>query len=63
MNILAGKVSHNVFGGGLGSTAIVTGNPKVTLSGDAEVGGNVYGGGDAGAVTGNTEVKIQNAQP
>ena len=60
VNIKAGVVSYNVFGGGKGSGAKVTGNPKVNLSGSAEVRGNVYGGGDAGEVDGSTEVKIQN---
>ena len=61
VNIKNGTVSGNVFGGGLGSTAEVTGNPIVTI-GDtnashyAVVTGNVYGGGDAAAVTGNTTV-------
>ena len=49
----------NVFGGGKGATATVTGNPKVTLSGTAQVAGNVYGGGDAAAVSGKTQVVVQ----
>lgn len=60
VNVSAGLVSHNVYGGGKGSGAVVTGNPTVTLSGTAEVGGNVFGGGDAAAVTGDTSVKLQN---
>ena len=60
VNIKNGKVSHNVFGGGLGTTAAVSGNPQVTLSGTAEVGGNVYGGGDAAPVSGNTKVTLRN---
>lgn len=59
VNVKNGKVSHNVFGGGLGTTAAVTGNPQVTLSGTAEVGGNVYGGGDAAPVTGSTKVTLK----
>ena len=58
VNVSAGRVSQNVYGGGKGSGAVVTGNPTVTLSGSAEVGGNVYGGGDAAAVEGNTNVII-----
>ena len=54
-----GLVSYHVFGGGLGSTAKVTGNPTVTLDGTAEVGGNVYGGGNAAAVKGNTKVTLR----
>ena len=69
VNIKNGTVTNNVYGGGLGNTAIVYGNPQVTI-GDltsghetyvATVGGDVYGGGDAAAVTGNTTVTIQKA--
>ena len=59
VNVKNGKVSHSVFGGGLGNPATVTGNPQVTLSGTAEVGGNVYGGGDAAPVTGSTKVTLK----
>ncbi len=96
VNILHGTVSKkvvteneqttytggNVFGGGLGATAIVTSNPVVTVGYDATtmsgllptslpegyslpqtylatVAGDVYGGGDAAAVTGNTIVNFQ----
>lgn len=61
VNVKNGIVSGNVYGGGKGSTAVVTGNPVVTI-GDATathvaiVTGDVYGGGDAAAVTGNTTV-------
>lgn len=61
VNIKHATVSHSVYGGGKGSTAIVTGNPVVTI-GDATashcaiVTENVYGGGDAAAVNGNTTV-------
>lgn len=47
----------NVFGGGLGSSAIVTGNPSVTISGGT-VSDNVYGGGSEAKVVGNTIVSI-----
>ena len=60
VNVSAGLVSHSVFGGGKGGTAIVTGNPLVTLSNKAHVGENVYGGGDAAPVTGNTSVILKN---
>ena len=55
-----GKVQGGfVFGGGLGATATVTGNTKVTVTGDrTTVEGNVYGGGNAGAVNGSTDVHI-----
>ena len=60
VNIKNGTAA-NVFGGGKGASAVVTGNPVVTI-GDANgshvanVTGRVYGGGDAAAVTGNTTV-------
>ena len=61
VNILNGTVTNNVFGGGLGATAIVYGNPQVTIGDNTQahcaiVNGDVYGGGDAAAVTGNTQV-------
>lgn len=59
VNIKNGEVSYNVFGGGLGGSATVTGNPTVILSGTAQVGGNVYGGGNAAAVKGNTKVTLR----
>ncbi len=60
VNHSAGKVTYNVYGGGKGSTAIVTSNPKVILSGTAQVGGNVFGGGNAAPVVGNTNVMLKN---
>lgn len=61
VNIYHGTVTHSVFGGGKGATAVVTSNPIVTIGDDnanhyAVVTENVYGGGDAAAVTGNTRV-------
>ena len=56
---MTGGQATNVFGGGKGSTAAVTGNPQVTLSGTARVTGNVYGGGDAAAVSGQTNVILR----
>ncbi|MBO7049710.1 MAG: hypothetical protein J6W42_03745, partial [Bacteroidaceae bacterium] len=62
VNILNGTVSNSVFGGGKGESAVVTSNPVVTIGVDtnavykAIVIGNVYGGGDAAAVTGKTSV-------
>jgi len=55
-----GKVQGGfVFGGGLGAKATVTGNTKVTVTGDrTTVEGNVYGGGNAGVVNGSTDVHI-----
>ena len=67
VNIKHGTVGGSVFGGGLGATATVTGNPQVTI-GDDVAGhtaivnnNNVYGGGDLAAVTGSTTVTVQNA--
>lgn len=65
VNIYSGNVTNNVFGGGLGESAIVYGNPQVTI-GDAVaehtaiVGGDVYGGGDAADVKGTPVVKVVN---
>ena len=82
VNIIHGTVENNVYGGGLGSTAIVTGNPVVTIgkpttvipaSGQttttpspspntywSTVGNDVFGGGNAAQVTGNTKVIVIN---
>ena len=65
VNINHGTVDNNVFGGGLGETAIVYGNPQVTI-GDAEGGHtaivthDVYGGGDAANVSGTPVVLVKN---
>ena len=55
----------NVYGGGYGSGAVMYGNPTVNINevkkkfadGIGEI-GNVYGGGDAAKVEGNTTVNI-----
>lgn len=67
VNIINGRVNYDVFGGGLGTSAVVTGNPVVTI-GDptnaadvATVGRNVYGGGDAALVDGSATVIIRKA--
>ena len=75
VNILKGTVNEDVFGGGLGASATVTGNPVVTI-GDVASGhesyvatvgdvstryGNVYGGGELAQVYGNTKIVIQKA--
>ena len=81
VNLIHGTVSKksdgsngNVFGGGLGSTATVSSNPKVTVgyvsslssllpSGlttvNVTVEGDVYGGGEEAAVSGSTSVTVQ----
>ena len=57
VNILKGTVKKDVFGGGLGSTAVVTSNPTVKINGGS-VTGNVFGGGSAANVKGNTAVTL-----
>lgn len=64
------NVYNCVYGGGLGESAIVTGNPQVTMTGgtvgytetvdgkQVVSGGDVFGGGNAAAVEGNTNVHI-----
>ena len=61
VNIMNGIIGGSVYGGGKGATAIVTSNPVVTIGDDnadhlVTITGNVYGGGDAAAVSGNTTV-------
>lgn len=65
VKIQSGTVTGNVFGGGLGSTATVTGNPQVTIGDNivehqATIGGDVYGGGDAASVVGIPVVNVVN---
>ena len=66
---VSGGVVNNVFGGGYGASTNMAAGTKVTVSGgivgtkdtskaDTYTYGNVYGGGYAGTVTGNTEVNI-----
>ena len=59
------RINYDVYGGGLGSTAHVYGNPHVTIGDDnaehtVTVGRYVFGGGSAAPVTGNTYVKLMN---
>lgn len=63
VNIINGTVQENVYGGGYGSTAEVAGSPAVTVGvinneKRALVLGNVFGGGNAAPVSGDTDVKI-----
>ena len=65
VNIKKANIANNVFGGGLGATAIVYGNPQVTIgnittSKTVEITHDVYGGGDAAAVVGTPVVKVIN---
>ncbi len=57
VNIIGGNIAHDVFGGGLGATAIVTSNPTVTISGGS-VGNNVFGGGSLAETEGNPTVNV-----
>lgn len=65
VNIINGVVNKAVFGGGKGVTAVVTANPVVTVCDTLAIGyavkvrGNVYGGGNAAIVEGNTLVNIR----
>lgn len=68
------NVYNCVYGGGLGEKAIVTGNPQVTMTGgtvgytetvdgkQVVSGGDVFGGGNAAAVQGNTNVHISGGE-
>ena len=63
VNIYNARIANNVFGGGLGSSATVTGNPHVTIgsttgSKKVIIAGDVYGGGDAAAVVGTPVVNV-----
>ena len=65
VHIINGKVNHNVFGAGKGDGTIISGttykghvfgSPKVYVTGGTCE--NVYGGGDAAPVNGDTYVEI-----
>ncbi len=69
VNMKSGLIRYALYGGGYGSTAIVTGNPQVmmtggtvgfteTVAGNEVVHGNVFGGGNVAPVSGNTNVVI-----
>ena len=59
VNILNGLVSGDVFGGGLGNSATVYGNPQVTVNGaGASVNGGVYGGGSEAPTEGDPVVTL-----
>jgi len=55
-----GLVKGSVFGGGLGTPAVIYQGTDVHIYGGAKVVGDVYGGGNAARVTGNTNVVIGN---
>lgn len=56
VNISGGKVT-NVFGGGLGASTSMAAGTAVNVS-NGTINNNVYGGGEQGSVTGNTNVAI-----
>ena len=58
VNLKNGTVSNNVYGGGLGQTAVVTGNPAVNLEGGTIL-GYVFGGGEEAPVEGNPAVTLK----
>ena len=47
-----------VFGGGYGTTAVIHGETYVGVFGTSDIKQNVYGGGNAGAVLGSTDVQV-----
>ena len=56
VNVSGGKVT-NVFGGGLGASTSMAAGTAVNVSGGT-INNNVYGGGEQGTVTGNTNVAV-----
>ena len=57
VTVSGGVVTNNVFGGGLGATAIVNGGTSVTIS-DGQVSNNVYGGGSLANVAQSVSVSV-----
>ena len=73
VNMVSGTVNNAIYGGGLGTTAIVKGNPQVKMTGGSvgrvtttegvtTITGDIFGGGNAAAVEGNTSVVITNGE-
>ncbi len=69
VNMLGGTVREAIFGGGYGESAIVTGNPKVnvsggivgsviTIDGTQTILGDIYGGGNMAPLIGNPVVTL-----
>ena len=63
VNVNNGTITRNVFGGGLGTTATVTGNPHVTIGDNVEghtaaINWSVYGGGSLASVDGSTTIVV-----
>ena len=53
-----GATIGNVYGGGYGPSTSISEDTNVEIKGSTTVTGNVFGGGDSGPVTGNTNVDI-----
>ncbi len=58
-----GTITEDVFGGGFGLSAVVTGNPHVTIGDNVEghtvtILESVYGGGELAGVNGNTNIVV-----
>ena len=65
VHINHGTVTENVFGGGYGLSAVVTGNPHITIGDGVEghvvaIKKSVYGGGELAGVNGNTYIVMNN---
>ena len=66
VNVNTTTINGNLYGGGHGTDAVVTGNTQVlmtggtvgTVDGNEIVDGDIFGGGNAAAVNGNTSVTI-----
>ena len=61
VKLINGTVNERVYGGGRGSSAVVTSNPRVTAGAAGKnvvVLGSIFGGGDAAQVTGSTDVSV-----
>jgi len=59
---ISGGTVNQVYGGGLGASAIVDGSTSVTISGTAVVGNDVFGGGSEANVTGSVSVSVTGGQ-
>ena len=57
VKLYGGTVNRDVYGGGLGASAIVTGSTSVTMEGGT-VRNDLYGGGSQADVTGSVDVSI-----
>lgn len=54
----SGGTANNIYGGGLGESTHIASGTNVNVTGGS-LNGNVYGGGQLGTVSGNTNVSIQ----